>query len=99
MLTQHTLLEDLTAEIAIGNFYHHLDSNLKDRIIYKIIKISEGTAIAETYDVNGFHIEPPLNKNFKIQDDSKLIISLECFSQDKRAKFFKIKRLSYRTFF
>ena len=95
----HTLLEDLTAQIARGNFYYHRDPNLKDMIIYKIMKISEDTAIIKTYDVNGFHIEPPLNKDFKIQDDGKLIINLECFSQDKRAEFFKIRRFSYRTFF
>ena len=98
MLNHHTLSEDLIAGTALSHFYSHLYPNHKYSIIYKIIEISEGTAIIETYDFSGFRAEPLSNKDFDIQDDGKSIINLECFLKDQKAEFFKLRRPSYRTF-
>lgn len=98
MLDQHILSEDLAIGTAPSHFYSHSDSNLKDRIYYRTIKMSENTAIVETYNINGIRTEPLSNKDFNVSNDGKSIINLEHFLQNKRAELFKIKRFSYRTF-
>ena len=97
MLNHHTLSEDLTAGRALGYFYEHLNSDHKNRTFYRIIEMSEHIAMVKTYDINGFSIDPLSNKDFNVRDNGKLTINLECFLQDRRAEFFKIKRFSYRT--